>query len=120
MRSLAYMFRKQTLYERPFVAMDVIRAFAGIACVPDVGKVIAPAIVVTAPDPAAFKSARDSAAPFGLAPRRNSSGGKQKLGAIAIQGNRCIRTLLVLGATCLLSVVSKRKGRRLLRGRKRP
>ena len=43
-------------------------------------------------------------------PRQNSSGGKEKLGAITKQGNRYIRKLLVTGATSVLRVVGKRKG----------
>jgi transposase len=53
---------------------------------------------------------------LGLDPRidpaagQNSSGGKERLGAITKQGNRCIRRLLVLGATVLLGALRKRKG----------
>jgi transposase len=68
--------------------------------------------VITAcvPVPNVFKSGRDFAAWLGLTPRQNSTGGKQTLGAITKQGNRYIRKLLVLGATSLLNVLSKRKG----------
>jgi hypothetical protein len=62
------------------------------------------------PDPSAFQSGRDFAAWLGLTPRQSSSGGKQTLGGITRQGNRYIRTLLVLGGASLLSVVGKRKG----------
>ena len=78
--------------------------------VPGVGKLIASVIVASVPDPGVFKSGRDFAAWLGLTPRQNSSGGKQTLGTITKQGNRYIRRLLVLGATSLLRVVSKRKG----------
>jgi transposase len=81
-----------------------------LAGVPGVGKIIATAIVASVPDPSVFKSARDFAAWLGLVPRQNSSGGKEKLGAITKQGNRYIRKLLVLGATSLLRVAGKRKG----------
>jgi len=81
-----------------------------LAGVPGVGKIIATAIVASVPDPSVFKSARDFAAWLGLVPRQNSSGGKEKLGAITKQGNQYIRKLLVLGATCLLRVAGKRKG----------
>lgn len=43
-------------------------------------------------------------------PRQNSSGGKEKLGAITKQGNRYIRKMLVTGATSVLRVAGKRKG----------
>ena len=78
--------------------------------VPGVGKLIASVIAASVPDPGVFKSGRDFAAWLGLTPRQNSSGGKQTLGTITKQGNRYIRRLLVLGATSLLRVVSKRKG----------
>jgi transposase len=81
-----------------------------LAGVPGVGKIIATAIVASVPDPSVFKSARDFAAWLGLVPRQNSSGGKEKLGAITKQGNQYIRKLLVLGATSLLRVAGKRKG----------
>jgi transposase len=55
-------------------------------------------------------SGRDFSAWLGSTPRQNSSGGKEKLGAITKQGNRYIRRLLVLGATALLSALRKRKG----------
>jgi transposase len=76
--------------------------------VPGIGKLIASVIAASVPDPSVFKS--DVAAWLGLTPRQNSSGGKQTLGGITKQGNRCIRKLLVLGATSLLNVVGKRKG----------
>jgi transposase len=78
--------------------------------VPGVGKLTASVITASAPDPSVFKSGRDFAAWLGLTPRQNSSGGKQTLGAITRAGNQYIRKLLVLGATSLLNVVSKRKG----------
>lgn len=78
--------------------------------VPGVGEIIASVIAASVPDPGFFKSGRDFAAWLGLTPRQNSSGGKPVLGAITKQGNRTIRKLLVLGATSILSIVSKRKG----------
>jgi transposase len=78
--------------------------------VPGVGKLIASVIASSVPDPSVFKSGRDFAVWLGLTPRQNSSGGKQMLGAITIQGNTYIRKLLVLGATSLLNALSKRKG----------
>jgi len=78
--------------------------------IPGIGKLIASAIVASVPDPGVFKRGRDFSAWLGLAPRQNASGGKQTLGAIAKQGNRYIRKLLVLGATSLLKAVGKRKG----------
>jgi transposase len=78
--------------------------------VPGIGTLIASAIAASVPDPAVFKSARDFAAWLGLTPRQNSSGGKERLGAITKQGNRYIRKMLVIGATAMLHVAGKRKG----------
>jgi transposase len=73
-----------------------------LASVPGIGPIIASALAATVPDPAAFRSGREFAAWLGLTPRQNSSGGKQRLGAISKKGDRYLRTLLVLGATALL------------------
>lgn len=73
-----------------------------LASVPGIGPIIASALAATVPDPAAFRSGREFAAWLGLTPRQNSSGGKERLGAISKKGDRYLRTLLVLGATALL------------------
>lgn len=78
--------------------------------IPGIGTIIGTAITASVPDAGVFKSGRDFAAWLGLAPRQNSSGGKQSLGAITKQGNQYIRKLLVLAATSLLHATSKRKG----------
>jgi transposase len=54
------------------------------------------------PDPAGFRSARHFATWLGFAPRQKSSGGKQRLGSISKQGNRYLRSLLILGAANVL------------------
>jgi transposase len=91
-----------------------------LAAIPGVGKIAALAIVASAPDPRIFTPGRDFSAWLGSTPRQDSSGGKEKPGAIAKQGNRAIRRLLVLGgaiaasdcggATSLLLIAGKRKG----------
>lgn len=78
--------------------------------IPGVGALIASVVAASVPDPGVFKSGRDFAAWLGLTPRQNSSGGKEKLGAITKQGNRYIRKMLVVGATSVLRVAKKRKG----------
>jgi transposase len=78
--------------------------------IPGVGTLIASVISASVPDPSVFKSGRDFAAWLGLTPRQNSSGGKDKLGAITKQGNRYIRKMLVVGATSVLRVARRRKG----------
>ena len=47
-------------------------------------------------------SGRDFAAWIGLAPRQDSTGGKQKLGPISKQGDRYLRRILVVGAHSVL------------------
>jgi len=78
--------------------------------VPGIGTLIASVMAASVPDPGVFKSGRDFAAWLGLTPRQNSSGGKEKLGAITKQGNRYIRKMLVVGARSVLRAVGKRKG----------
>ncbi|SFJ12474.1 IS110 family transposase [Bradyrhizobium sp. Gha] len=78
--------------------------------IPGVGTLVASVVAASVPDPGVFKSGRDFAAWLGLTPRQNSSGGKEKLGAITKQGNRYIRKMLVTGATSVLRVVGKRTG----------
>jgi transposase len=54
------------------------------------------------PNPQASKSGRDLAAWIGLIPKQNSSGGKERLGGISKHGNRYLRTLLTIGALCVI------------------
>ena len=81
-----------------------------VASVPGVRALGASMIVASVPDPSVFQSGRDFAAWIGLTPRQQSTGGKEKLGAITKQGNRAIRRLLVLGAISVLRTTAKRKG----------
>ena len=78
-----------------------------LASIPGVGPLTATAIVATVGDPFAFSSGRQLAAFFGLVPRQNSSGGKEKLGRITKMGDRYIRKLLVVGATAVLCNAKK-------------
>ena len=86
-------------------ASEAGRRLAGI---PGVGPITAGALLAMVPDPAGFRSARHFATWLGFAPRQNSSGGKQRLGSISKQGNRYLRTLLILGAANVLRF--QRKG----------
>lgn len=70
--------------------------------IPGVGPIGATAIGATVPDARVFKSARDFAAWLGFTPRQFGTGGKQRSGSISKQGNRTVRTLLILGATAYL------------------
>jgi transposase len=67
--------------------------------IPGVGVITATAIAASVPDPSVFKSGRQFAAWLGLAPRQNSSGGKERLGRVSKMGNGYLRRLLVVGAT---------------------
>jgi transposase len=73
-----------------------------LATIPGIGPIIAGALLAMVPDPAGFRSARHFASWLGFAPRQNSSGGKQRLGSISKQGNRYLRSLLILGAANVL------------------
>ncbi len=78
--------------------------------VPGIGVLTASAVVAHVPDATYFQSGRDFSAWLGLTPREHSSGGKTKLGAISKRGNPYLRKLLVLAATSLLRVQSRRTG----------
>jgi transposase len=78
--------------------------------IPGIGPLIASAIAASVPNPSVFKSGRDFAAWLGLTPRQQSSGGKEKLGAITKQGNQYLRKMLVVGCTSALRVAARRKG----------
>lgn len=72
-----------------------------LTSIPGVGPIIAATVRATQ-DAAAFKTGRDLAAWIGITPRANSSGGKERLGRISKQGNKQLRTLLIVGATSIL------------------
>jgi transposase len=88
--------------------------------IPGVGPIIAGALLAMVPDPDGFRSARHFATWLGFAPRQKSSGGKQRLGSISKQGNRYLRSLLILGAANVLRRNSASKSAWLaaLRGRR--
>jgi transposase len=70
--------------------------------VPGIGPVTASAIAASVQDVGAFSGPREFAAFLGLAPRQNSSGGKERLGRVSKMGNRYLRKLLVVGAHAVL------------------
>jgi transposase len=70
--------------------------------IPGVGIITATALAASVPDPSVFKSGRQFAAFLGLAPRQNSSGGKDRLGRISKMGDGYLRKLLVIGATSVI------------------
>src|SRR5712691_4313106 len=65
---------------------------------PGVGPNTALAFVLTIGDVGRFPRGKQVASYLGLIPREESSGGRQKLGAITKQGNRMLRALLVEAA----------------------
>jgi transposase len=65
---------------------------------PGVGPNTALAFVLTIGDVSRFARGKQVASYLGLIPREESSGGRQKLGAITKQGNRLVRSLLVEAA----------------------
>lgn len=87
---------------------EVSQRLAGI---PGVGPVTATALAASVTDPSMFASGREFAAFLGLVPRQNSSGGKTRLGRVSKMGDRYLRTLLVTGATAVLSHSKTRTGR---------
>jgi transposase len=72
-----------------------------LAAVPGIGPIGALNLALRV-DASAFSSGRHFAAWLGLAPRENSTGGKQRLGGISRAGNKGLRQLLVLGATAVV------------------
>lgn len=81
-----------------------------LATIPGIGPLIASALVAAIGDPHRFRSGRQFAAWLGLVPSQNSSGGKNRLGAITKMGDRYLRSLLVVGATGVLRRRSKEQG----------
>jgi transposase len=75
--------------------------------IPGVGPLIAATVRATVQDPTSFPTGRDLAAWIGLTPRSSSSGGKERLGKISKQGNKQLRTLLIVGATSILKLVRR-------------
>ena len=65
---------------------------------PGVGPNTALAYVLTIGEVSRFQRGKQVASYLGLIPREESSGGRQKLGAITKQGNRMLRSLLVEAA----------------------
>jgi transposase len=81
-----------------------------LATIPGVGPVTASALAASVTEPSMFASGREFSAFLGLVPRQNSSGGKTRLGRVSKMGDRYLRTLLVAGATALISHTKTRRG----------
>ena len=70
--------------------------------IPGVGPALATALVASVANPKAFRSGRNFSAWIGLVPKQHSSGGKDKLGSISKQGDRYLRSLLMVGALAVI------------------
>jgi transposase len=70
--------------------------------IPGVGPVLATALVASIANPKAFRSGRNFSVWIGLVPKQHSSGGKDKLGSISKQGDRYLRSLLMIGALAVI------------------
>ena len=81
-----------------------------LATIPGVGPVTASALAASVTEPGMFASGREFSAFLGLAPKQNSTGGRTRLGRVSKMGDRYLRTLLVCGATALLSHAKTRNG----------
>jgi transposase len=73
-----------------------------LAEIPGIGPIGATALVAEIGDWKTFSSGRSLAAWIGLVPKQYTAGGKDRLGGIANQGNRCLRWLLVVGAMAVI------------------
>lgn len=98
----ALALRIQTLDRRLLAWHRQDQASQRLATIPGVGVISATALAASVTDPAAYRSGREFSASLGLAPRQNSSGGKDKLGRISKMGDRYLRKLLVVGATSVV------------------
>lgn len=74
-----------------------------LMAIPGVGPLMASAVLAKVADVNVFRRGRDFAAWLGLTPRQAGTGGKQRSAGISKQGDRSLRTLLILGATARLA-----------------
>jgi transposase len=87
---------------------------------PGVGPNTALAFVLTIGDASRFARGKQVASYLGLIPREESSGGRQKLGAITKQGNRLLRSLLVEAAQIAVRYDSQFRSQYLHRCHQKP
>jgi len=99
---------------------------AQLTTTPGVGRIVAASFVSVIDDAHRFRNAHQVESYLGLVPSEDSSGGKQRLGAISKKGNSYLRALLVQSAWIILrspnradplhqwaSAVAVRRGRRI-------
>ena len=92
----------EALERRIVQAVRQDRTARRVLAIPGVGPIGASAIVATLPDAKVFRSGRGFAAWLGLTPRQSDSAGQRRSGGISKQGQRSLRTLLILGASAHL------------------
>ncbi|MGA8862179.1 MAG: IS110 family transposase, partial [Gallionella sp.] len=76
-----------------------------------VGPIGATAMLASVGDASQFKNGRQMAASFGLTPKQNSSGGKDKLLGISKRGDPYVRSILIHGARAMVSAAKKKDDR---------
>lgn len=79
-----------------------------LVTIPQIGPIVASALVATAGDASRFENGRQFAAWIGLVPSQNSTGGKDRLGAITKTGDRYLRQLPVVAATGMIHRVRRK------------
>jgi transposase len=92
----------EVLTDRIVAAAKADEVACRLMAIPGVGPMGASAIVAAVSDARQFRSGRSFAAWLGLTPRQNNSGDKRRSGGISKQGDRHIRTQLILGASAHL------------------
>ena len=78
--------------------------------IPGVGPIGAAMLALKTPAPEMFRSSRHFAAWLGLTPKDHSTGGKTKLGTITRAGDEALRSVLVAGATSVISHYRGKEG----------
>jgi transposase len=76
-----------------------------------IGPITATALVATVGDASQFANGRQMAASFGLTPKQNSSGGKDRLLGISKRGDTYLRCLLIHGARAVLRTAQAKTDR---------
>lgn len=70
-----------------------------LMAIPGLGPIGASALVAAVPDARVFRSGRGFAAWLGLTARQNNTAGRRRAGGISKQGERYLRSLLIIGAS---------------------
>lgn len=82
-----------------------------LAQIPGVGPIGAALLVMKTPAAEMFRSGRDFAAWMGLTPKDHSTAGKVRLGGITRAGDETLRSVLVVGATSVVTQVRNGGGK---------